>query len=186
MSRPGGGSCGRVGDVAAGPGYLPAAPVPGSHARRLPRGFFVPISGGSGAGGSNGSRPLRGGGAGGVRGLEIMRSGGGEILQGPGRRGSRRLCRLHPSLFPHPDPSSAGPRSTRELLSGSAPLAREGEKGAARGGNLVPTRCSRDEKPGTGGSGSRYRWGKLPSGCRSQGPVFFHLRLKVVYRGRYP
>lgn len=69
------------------------------------------------------------------------------------------LRRLHPSLYPGPDPSGTGPRGTLGSPRGCAPPARENEEGASRGGNFVSTRFSWDRKPrflegGTGGVSS--------------------------------
>ena len=57
------------------------------------------------------------------------------------------LRSLHPSLYPDPDPSGAGPRGTLGSPRGCAPTSRESEEGASRGGNFVSTRFFWDQKP---------------------------------------
>lgn len=58
------------------------------------------------------------------------------------------LHRLHPSLYPNPDPRGAGPRDTLGSPRGGASSARESEEGAPRGGNFISTRFSWDQKRG--------------------------------------
>ena len=58
------------------------------------------------------------------------------------------LHRLHPSLYPNPDPRGAGPRGTLGSPRGGALSAREREEGAPRGGNFISTRFSWDQKRG--------------------------------------
>lgn len=94
--------------------------------------------------------PLGGRGAGAVRSLERMRSGGGEILQGPRRRGSFGSADTAPPCLPALTPVALGLGVGEGRPCGSAPTSREREEGAARGGNFVSTRVSRDQKTGTG------------------------------------
>lgn len=84
------------------------------------------------------------------------------------------LSRLSPSSSPDPDPGDAGPRGRR-----GSPLwfrtnsAGKGGRGSERREFRLNARLQGPEaRDWSGGSWSRYRWGKLPRDRRFQGSVF--------------
>lgn len=107
-----------------------------------------------------------------------MRSGGGEILQGPRRRASFGSADTAPPRPPTLTPVALGLGVGEGRPCGSAPTTREREEGAARGGNFVSTRVSRDQKPETGAAVPGAGTGGVSSPETAGSRALFSLEVK--------